>query len=914
MDGAAVAEEGQRLYDLLPALYRVRDAAQSQPLRALMGVIGREARTLEDDIGRLYGDWFIETCSDWIVPYLGDLLGVRGLGFMGAGVAGQRAFVANTLRYRRRKGTIAAMEQLARDLSGWPAHAVEFFLRLATTQNVNHVRLENVSTVDLRDPDAVGLLGSPFDRSAHLAEVRHVDIGRGRYDIPYVGVFLWRLQAYPIQSAPAFRAGDGRYCFSPLGHDAPLFTRPQTETSVTHLAAEENVPGPIRPGALSSDLRSYRRAFADQDPAARPSDSAFYGPNRTFSVERDGETIPPIEVVCADLSRWDRPAAGTVAVDVRSGRLSFASGEDPAEVRVSFAYGFAGDLGGGPYDRRGSLADPEEDTWIRTVSRTDPDADFDSLAAALGAWADPTDGAKEDAVITVTDSDVYTEELVVEPGSASLVIQARQGARPLVRPTDAAGAMGELSITGGTGSEASLALDGLLIEGAIRIDAESLGTLATRHCTFVPGRSLDPVGGPRDPDLPSIVADAPNERLNVVLEHTIVGPVRLPADAESLAVRDGIVDAPAARRVPVLVSGGLSPFPDLSSPTPSVDITVGAEGPHTAQLGAIPGTLTEARDLLQDAIRSASPTAPFTQTRVLSRNNRLVVVPGSTELVRIEDSGSDLTATELRLDPSSAQSAQAMFTATLAPFPDLNSPMPAVAVSMGPEESLPAPLGAVPASIPQARDELEAAIRAAGPDVAFAQALVIQVDDRLAIVPGTPEGWVSFVPTAADPTTVVELGLQERVPAISSPQPGPSGDGSAPPTTFEGVTVFGRCLVRELTLGSNVIFTEPVVAERRQVGCTRFAFVPETSRVPRRYRCQPPNADVRPHFVSTTYGQPGYAQLAPTCPAEIAAGADDESEMGAFHFLHQPQRLENVRNGLDEYLPFGLEAGIFLVT
>lgn len=37
-----------------------------------------------------------------------------------------RAWVANTLAYRRRKGTALVLEQLARDVTGWPATAVEF--------------------------------------------------------------------------------------------------------------------------------------------------------------------------------------------------------------------------------------------------------------------------------------------------------------------------------------------------------------------------------------------------------------------------------------------------------------------------------------------------------------------------------------------------------------------------------------------------------------------------------------------------------------------------------------------------------------------------------------------------------------------------------------------------------------------
>jgi hypothetical protein len=118
--GAVNAADVRGLYELLPAAYRTRDAALGDPLRALLGVIETEFRTLQDDIDRLYDNWFVETCDEWVVPYIGDLLGVRPLLPIGDGVFTQRASVANTIGYRRRKGTAAMLEQLARDVTGWP--------------------------------------------------------------------------------------------------------------------------------------------------------------------------------------------------------------------------------------------------------------------------------------------------------------------------------------------------------------------------------------------------------------------------------------------------------------------------------------------------------------------------------------------------------------------------------------------------------------------------------------------------------------------------------------------------------------------------------------------------------------------------------------------------------------------------
>ena len=73
-------------------------------------------------------------------------------------------------------------------------------------------------------------------------------------------------------------------------------------------------------------------------------------------------------------------------------------------------------------------------------------------------------------------------------------------------------------------------------------------------------------------------------------------------------------------------------------------------------------------------------------------------------------------------------------------------------------------------------------------------------------------------------------------------------------------------------------------------------------------------ARLTPAFTSIHYGDPGYVQLSPACPVEIRTGAENESEMGAFSFLRQPQRETNLDIRLDEYLPFGLEPATIFVT
>ena len=69
--------DAETLFNLLPAIYRVRDTEQGGPLQALMAVLAEQVSALEENLAQLYDDQFIETAADWAVPYIGDLIGYR---------------------------------------------------------------------------------------------------------------------------------------------------------------------------------------------------------------------------------------------------------------------------------------------------------------------------------------------------------------------------------------------------------------------------------------------------------------------------------------------------------------------------------------------------------------------------------------------------------------------------------------------------------------------------------------------------------------------------------------------------------------------------------------------------------------------------------------------------------------------
>ena len=336
------------LWALVPSVYRERDAEANQggALRALVEVLGDQAEVVAQDLARLYDSWFIETCEPWVVPYLGDLLGVRPLHALEPDGATPmpRAYVANTIAYRRRKGTPAVLEQLARDVTGWPAKVVEFFGLLATTQRLSHRRPGNLRTPDLRRAAALDEVGGPFEDAAHLAEARQPSAGR--YGIPNVGLFVWRLepfQLFRVQARAVADPADGRFHVDPTGLDVALFNPPRPEETITALATMRHVPGPLRRRALFDELEARR--------AGRPvGDVAFFGADPVFEVVADTgsglQFLEPEEVTVADLSDpppevgvttgWRRPEAPVVvAVDPVLGRLAFREGVVPTRVEVS---------------------------------------------------------------------------------------------------------------------------------------------------------------------------------------------------------------------------------------------------------------------------------------------------------------------------------------------------------------------------------------------------------------------------------------------------------------------------------------------------------------------------------------------------------------------------------------------------
>ena len=259
-----------------------------------------------------------------------------------------RADVAKTIYYRRRKGTLPMLEELARDVTGWPAHAVEYFELLGWTQWVrNHLRFHSPRTPDIRSVERMDRLTGAFDEIAHTVDVRPIAQDEGWYNVRNIGFHLWRLNAYALDRTEARQlggAGDFRYFFNPLGNSAPLFSRARREGDDAGLATELHVPQPVRPARFFAGIADFYGSLPNQS---------------SITVFVDGIEIPAAQVVCRNLSVWSQPSTDRIAIDVVRGRLTLGPALVPANrVEVTYHNGFPADLGGRALSLRAWLIRP----------------------------------------------------------------------------------------------------------------------------------------------------------------------------------------------------------------------------------------------------------------------------------------------------------------------------------------------------------------------------------------------------------------------------------------------------------------------------------------------------------------------------------------------------------------------------
>jgi hypothetical protein len=542
----------QPLYQRLPEIYRIRDGEQlpAGQLEAYVGLMDEVHAALRDNIEALGHDLFIETCADWVIPYIGDLLGSSHL-------AGDpwtlRADVARTINHRRRKGTLGAIESLTHALSGWAVHSVEMLERMVWNQHLNHQRADaggvppltlskhlgdarRGGTVNLRDPALLSLLDGAFDPFAHVADVKPATNMQGLYNLPNLAVFLWRLEAYTVGPT---RPGSVQVIdLTPVPAGAARFAvraelHPQAEPmqlfNTYRYGADDEPPNLVLPDAVPGPMP---RARLTQDtPAGRPQEylevlnyPAGGVPPR---ADRVGLSLqlpqPPFAAATpwrlrgANLCAWEAGLhpplrAHEIVVDPEHGRVLFgvmgalqADEADPlaAGLFVAPTYGFQGPVGAHPVARPARPA-----TWLGappTVRIVDtlnaPGFTLQDALANVPTFTTPL-------IIEIRDSLTHPLDLNVVAGSVnegglqtlsmgrSLWIRAADGARPVLRlarplafrPADVTGPAAPALM-----ASLMVRLEGLYITRAAGFTGPLIARAALNQL-FVDGCTLDPGG------------------------------------------------------------------------------------------------------------------------------------------------------------------------------------------------------------------------------------------------------------------------------------------------------------------------------------------------------------------------------------------------------------------------------------
>ena len=590
----------ERLWQLLPALYRTADTdsfTAPGPLRELLNRIGPQVAVVRRSIDRLWANQSIETCDDWVIPYIGDLLGTDLAGNLDA--RAHRLDVAKTIYYRRRKGTLQILEDLALDVTGWTAHVVEGFRRLARTRHgldpaigpaafpqasaadvAQLLQIEGLTGLltggpaggfaDLRSAHGATLADTAFDESFHAADVRAGRGAAGHFRIPELLVFLWRLTSFPVVAGtPVAVAGhEGQYVFDPTGRQIPLFLPPAPDlgdfSGARASVREWQVPGPL--------TNSLETAVTDSGTSPPP-------PVRPPYPDADVPACYALGGNWQLASIW--PETGTFA----------ATPASPAEpLTVDYQYGFSSTIGAGPYNRY-LLGNPP--AVVGTETPVTGGTGLDAALSAAGATG------------TVTIGDSRTYGTLADVGSTSepivsLLVRAGPSMRPVLRPSHAEQHRG--SSPGAARRE--LVLDGLTISGCDIVLRGSFDTVRLTACTIDPGTT-----GPGSPPLvmaadgvplapgrifveadPAAPAGEGGTIRQLLIDHCIAGPVRTRFEGavETLTITDSIIQGLPATTGPAITAA------DIFDPSLLATSLLSADPLSAALLAAMPERIAPA--------------------------------------------------------------------------------------------------------------------------------------------------------------------------------------------------------------------------------------------------------------------------------------------------------------------------------
>lgn len=586
-----------KLWALLPAVYRAQDApapGATGPLQELIDRIGAQTATLRRSIDRLGENQSIETCDDWAIPYIGDLLATRLVACLDP--PAQRLDVANTIAYRRRAGTLGLLERLVSDIARRDARAVEFFRRLGRTRHQFDPPIGNAWSID----------AAPWTPDTSYAPGAVV-VNLGAIYVCATGGISAAAGAGPAGGGAGIVDGGATWNFrDPAGSLAPTVVQglagADSRTPAGGFAdlrnayAAANAATAFDEFAHSADLRAGAQSFGWHNIShlgvfvwwlrsfpivgATPVSNGAASP--CYSFDPSGRQIPlfaPTSRSPASFgSDWVSPDEWQLPVAVRETLWNAYPDElYPSTGQPFAALAFAVGLGGGgspaALPRAGLTIHPEAGLFSFAAAPPEgeivtqyhfglmstvgaggfPSALLETLAlpatltivqGGAGALASALGAASGDATLQIQDSLTYAGPLpALAVGANALAVVALDGQRPMIRWTQA-GASWTIDGAGG-----NLVLQGIWLQGADVVLTGRFETVALRFVTLDPGTS-GPSGAAIGAAIDGLALapvhlwiEAQVETLT--LERCIAGPIRTRngGAVEQVTATDSIVQA-----------------------------------------------------------------------------------------------------------------------------------------------------------------------------------------------------------------------------------------------------------------------------------------------------------------------------------------------------------------------------------
>jgi hypothetical protein len=517
---------------LPPALREAPTPDSPRLLDALLDAVELQRRLLEQDIDQVWDDFFIESCADWAVPYIGALLGLPE----DAG----RLEVAYAIALRRRKGTPAALEDFAEVLTDWTVRVLEGWQITLWAQRLRHPPPPRVAAFDLRDGSRFRV-GTPFERGRRSVTPSGAWSPRAATAV----VWPWSVRTYlAVEAAPLAEAD--RFALHPLGAEAPLYLQPRPRRLSSDVGA---AAGRSRTGdELDAPVRATYRVVE----ALAAENQIAYGTNWEIDAAHplasgSGTNAPRLLTltVAGTPLAWDKlrfgalpkgapaldpPAAGQAVVDLARGHVELGSGL-AGTLRATWHRPVPGELG--------ALAgDADIDPAARVVVVVDPSATPTSKIAktlagaftkakALSAGLDPDDSSPDHPDVEIR---LATSDRLAAPPAQSFTpdlprwrIVSPRSETPTVTGTL------NLNLAG-----ACVTLEGFFLDGNLSLGNDT-DCVHVRHVTMN-------TGGGREV---SVAAGAWGASFHA--ERSILGAIRADLAAAPLELDDCIVDARGSR-------------------------------------------------------------------------------------------------------------------------------------------------------------------------------------------------------------------------------------------------------------------------------------------------------------------------------------------------------------------------------